>query len=399
MAWADYDGDGAPDVYIASADGANALYRNRGDGTFADVAGQAGVADPRSSTGAAWADYDGDGDLDLFVANRFYATPESSITDRLYRNDGDGTFTDVGEALGVAVPGRKTFMPAWFDYDRNGTQDLYLAVDFGNDRLYRNNGRGGFTDVTAAAGITGPEHAMGVAVGDIDGDGCFDLVSTNNTRGRPEDPAHGPSTLYVSDCDGRFSDRTREWGMADRGTVDWGVSLVDWDNDGDQDLAIVSGGMLEQGERERNVLYENRGGRLVDVTRSLGAGVTGAAFGAAWADYDRDGDLDWLIVNSKRNPALLENRVAGGHWLNVRLKGRGANRDGIGARVELVAAGRRQVRTLQAGKGFAASEEPQVHFGLGVAGRVQSLRVIWPDGVVTEQPGPVVDQTVTVGRR
>jgi hypothetical protein len=399
VAWADYDADDDLDVYVASADGANALYRNEGDGRFTDVAAAAGVADPRSSTGAAWADFDGDGDLDLYVANRFYPKPESVITDRLYRNNGDGTFTDVGQAIGVAVPDRKTFMPAWFDYDGNGTQDLYLAVDFGDDRLYSNDGKGRFTEVTAEAGIMGPEHAMGLAVGDINGDGCFDVVSTNNTRGEPEQVEHGPSTLYVNDCQGGFSDQTRDWGIIDRGTVDWGVQLVDWDNDGDQDLAIVSGGMLENGEKETNVLYENRGGHLVDVTRQLDAEVTGAAFGSAWADYDNDGDLDWLIVNSKKNTVLLENQAAKGRYLNVRLKSGDSNRNGVGARVELVIDGKTQVRTLQAGKGYAASEELEAHFGLGDAERVEQLRVRWPDGEVTTLKGLKADQTITVSRR
>ena len=396
IAWADYDGDGDLDAYITSPESANRLYRNDGGGRFTDVAGQAGVDDGRASTTATWGDMDADGDLDLFVANRFYPKPESDITDRLYRNDGNGHFTDVGIASGAARKDRKTFSAAWLDYDGNATMDLYLAVDFGHDRLLSNDGRGRFRDVSRSAGITGPEHAMGLAVGDIDNNGCPDLVSSNNTRGKPGDAEHGPTTLYLNDCGGGFLDRTRAWGIEDRGTVDWGVNLVDWDNDGDQDLAIVSGGMLKQGEKESNVLYENRNGRLLDVTRPLDARVTGAAFGSAWADYDNDGDLDWLIVNSKRNSVLLENRAATGNYLKIRLRGEGGNRYGVGARVTLTAGDREQSRVIRAGTSYGASEELLAHFGLGDASRVEHLLVTWPSGRQTRLSGIDANQTLTL---
>jgi len=399
VAWADFDGDRDLDLYIASADAANMLYRNNGDGTFTDVAAAAGVADRRASTGATWGDMDSDGDLDLFVANRFYPKPESDITDGLYRNNGNGTFTEVGPESGAAVPDRKTFMGAWFDYDGDGTLDLYQAVDFGNDRLYSNDGKGRFTEVSEVAGITGPAHAMGLAVGDINNDGCYDLFLSNNTRGDKNDAEHGPSTLYVNNCSGGFKDMTREWGVEDRGTVDWGVQIVDWNNDGNQDLAIVSGGMLKEGEKETNALYENRNGHLVNVTHSLGATVTGAAFGSAWADYDNDGDLDWFVANSKANSVLLENRTATGRFLRVKLKGRAGNRDGVGAQVELTAGGNRQARVIQAGKGYASSEELTPIFGLGNNSVVDRLKVTWPDGSLTELKGLKSDQTIIVTRQ
>lgn len=219
-----------------------------------------------------------------------------------------------------------------------------------------------------------------VAVGDLNGDGCQDVMVTNNTRGDPTDSEHGPSACYQNNCNGTFSDMTAQWGIEDRGTVDWGVQMVDWDNDGDDDLAIVSGGMLKGGEKEVNALYENRNGRLINVTRKLGAEVNGAAFGSAWADYDNDGDLDWLIVNSKRNSVLLENRAASGKYLKVKLNGKGANRDAVGARVELTSGGRTQVKSILAGKGYASSEELIAQFGLGANRIVDRLKVSWPDG-------------------
>jgi hypothetical protein len=396
VAWADYDGDGHKDFYISNPSGGNKLYRNRGDGTFEDVSAKAGVDDPRASTAASWGDFDHDGDLDLFVANRFYPKPESDITDSLFRNNGDGSFTEVGRQLGIAVPDRKTFMGTWFDYDRNGTLDLYLAVDFGDDILFSNDGRGNFTNVSARAGIGGPDHAMGVGLGDINGDGCHDLISTNNTRGEPGDAEHGPSTLYVNDCKGGYSDQTTRWGVEDRATVDWGVGFVDWDNDGDEDVAIVSGGMLPGGDKETNVIYENTGNGLVDVTRTLDATVTGAAFGSAWADFDNDGDIDWFIANSASPAVLLENRASSGKFVKVKLNGAGLNSDGVGARIEMKIDGKTQVRTVQAGKGYGSSEPMTTHFGVGSADRVDSLTVYWVDGTKTELQGLKTNQTFLI---
>jgi hypothetical protein len=392
IAWADYDGDGDLDAYITSPGAANSLYRNNGNGSFSNVAELAGVDDDRSSVTATWGDMDGDGDLDLFVANRFYPRYDSDITDRLYRNDGNGRFTDVGITSGAAKKDRKTFAAAWLDYDNNGTLDLYLAVDFGDDQLLSNDGTGRFQNVSRQAGIKGPEHAMGLAVGDINNDGCPDVVSSNNTRGEPGDLEHGPTILYVNDCQGGFKDQTRAWGIEDRGTVDWGVNLVDWDNDGDQDLSIVSGGMMKDGEKESNVLYENRDGRLLDVTRPLDAMVTGAAFGSAWADYDNDGDLDWLIVNSTKNTVLLENRAAAGNYLKVRLKGKGGNRYAVGARLTLTAKGGDQTRVIQAGTSYGNSEELLAHFGLGTDTQVERLQITWPSGRQTTVTGLTVNQ-------
>ena len=382
VAWADYNSDGHVDVYIANNAGPNYLFRNNGNGTFSDIAKSAGVDNPYASMSSAWGDYDHDGDLDLFVANRFPIKPDTKTPDSLYRNNGNGTFTDVAGKHGLNGNERKTFSGTWFDYDSNGTLDLYLAVDFVDDILLSNDGKGNFTDVSERAGISGPAHAMGLAVGDLNNDGCHDLISTNNTRGT--DAEHGPTTLYVNNCNGTFSDMTSSWGIADRETVDWGVGFIDWDNDGDEDVAIVSGGMLKGGEKETNILYENRNGKLIDITSRAGAQVNGAAFGSAWADYDNDGDLDWFIANSKKPSVLLENHgTNGNNFLKVQLQGSASNRSAVGARVIINSNGKTQVRTIQAGKGFGSSEELMAHFGLGSANQVDSLQVHWPDGQVT----------------
>lgn len=409
VAWADYDNDGDLDFYVASGSGRsaaearnggspNALYRNNGDGTFTDIAIAAGVDDPASSTGASWADYDNDGDLDLFVANRVSTEVSPTTSDRLFRNNGDHTFTNMAFVLGVA--GKQfgqSFMGVWIDYDRDGDQDLYVAVDFDNDRLYRNDGGTAFTNVTKDAGIVGPEHGMGIAVGDLNGDGCLDIFSTNNSQ--LDDAEHGPSALYLNNCDGTFRNAATDAGILDRRVVEWGPNFIDFDNDGDLDLAISAGGMLSDGEP--NVLYENRCIEgvcsLHDITESIGVSNTGSAFGSAWADYDNDGDLDWFVANSRTNPsALFRNDGANGNYLKIRLTGIDSNANGVGALVELTAGGKTQITTIQSGQGYASDGEQLAFFGLGQADQADSIRIFWPSGIVTDLINVDANQLINV---
>ena len=409
-AWADYDGDGDLDVFIVAGTSAygggisnggspDALYRNEGDGTFTNVASRAGVADPASGTGASWADYDNDGDLDLFVANRWQTDAAPTINDRLYRNEGDGTFSNVARTAGIGGSNhRQSFMGAWLDYDLDGDQDLYVAIDFDDDVLYRNEGDGTFTIVNDEAGISGPEHGMGIAVGDLNGDGCLDLFSTNNTQA--DDEEHGPSVLYMNNCDGTFYNGSSAMGVLDRAVVEWGANFVDWDNDSDLDLAVTAGGMLSNGEP--NVLYENRceaGSPCVfyDVTDSQGVGDPGSAFGSAWADYDNDGDLDWFVANSRDLPsALFRNDGQVGRFLRIYLSGTESNTNGVGALVELTAGGRTQYDTIQAGLSFVSDEQQIAFFGLGLAKKIDRIRVFWPSGIVSEISGVRADQTIQI---
>ncbi len=408
-AWADYDGDGDLDVYIAAggseygstgpgSGNPNKLYSNNGDATFTDVTSATGVGDPGSSTGASWADFDNDGDLDLFVANRWRVAAVPNSFDSLYRNNGDGTFTNVASQAGVAGKAfRQSFMGAWIDYDGNGTQDLYVAVDFGPDILYRNDGNGSFTDVSEGAGVRGPAHGMGIAVADLNADGCTDLLSTNNTQ--DDDAEHGPSVLYMNNCDGTFHNAAREFGILDRAVVEWGPNFVDWDNDADLDLAVTAGGMLTSGEP--NVLYENlcEAGvcAFADVTDREGVTDVGAAFASAWADYDNDGDLDWFVANTRGEPsALFRNDGAVGAYLKIRLAGRGGNRRGIGANVELEIDGVSQFALIQSGKGYASDEEQQAFFGLGPADHADRVSVFWPSGAQTTIENVSANQIITL---
>ncbi len=397
--WADYDADGDLDVYVASNEANDVLYRNDG-GSYVDVTVAAGVSNERGSTGAAWADYDMDGDLDLFVSARFGTQANNELTDRLYRNNGNGTFTDVAIAAGVGDDAfRQTFMGVWFDYDNDRDQDLYLSVDFGTDVLFENNGDGTFTDVSDFAGIGAPEHGMGVSIGDLNADGCMDVFTSNNTTSDAV-PEFGPSALYINNCDGTFTNMPSELGLLDRSVVEWGGNFIDWDNDGDVDLAIVAGGMLSNGEA--NVLYENYScsGDLLPVTDAQGVADAGASFGSAWADYDDDGDLDWFVANSGgHGPSrLFRNDGPTGHYLIVELQGAAMNPTAIGARVEVTTTGRTQVREIRSGTSYISNEEQRAHFGLGVKDSADSVRVLWPTGVTTELLDVAGDQVLVVSQ-
>jgi len=402
VAWGDYDGDGDLDVYITGRGGIepNALYRNNGDGTFTERGADAGVDDSRGSSNASWADYDEDGDLDLFVANRWTTFATDDRTDRLYRNDGDGTFTDVAPSLGIGgADDRLTFSGVWADLDENGTVDLYLAVDFGDDVYYYNNGDGTFADRSVEANVNDPQHGMGLAVGDLNNDGCLDVGSTNNHQG-DTDPTHIPSVINLSNCDGTFTNSSDAVGVLDRDVVEWGINFVDYDNDGDSDISIVAGGMLSTGEP--NVLYENVGGAgtipsFVDVTAATGTEESGAAFGSAWADYDRDGDLDWFVANQRGTNTLFRNDGPVGNHLKVVLQGFDDNLRGVGSRVDVTAGGVTMARVIQAGLSYLSSEELAAFFGVGT-NTTADVTVTWPNGVVDTALGVPVNQTVTIGQ-
>ncbi|MGZ8225548.1 MAG: FG-GAP repeat domain-containing protein [Methylococcaceae bacterium] len=224
---------------------ASKLYQGNCNGAFTDVSASAGISAPAGGFAVNWADYDADGDMDVYVA--------STANNVLYKNNGNGTFTDVAATAGVGgSSSRQSFMGIWFDYDNN-TLDLYVTVDFGNDILYSNNGNGTFTDVTVAAGINGLQHGMGVAVGDLNMYGCFDLVSTNNTIG--SNAINRQSFLYINNCNGTFTEAAEAKGIKDLDVVDWGANFVAFDNDADLDFSIIASGMLSAGQP--NVLYEN----------------------------------------------------------------------------------------------------------------------------------------------
>lgn len=433
VAVGDYDHDGWTDLYLTYFGGA-VLYRNQGDGTFGDVTKEAGVDNGgRWGTSAAFGDYDQDGDLDLYVAN--YVTldlkrlPEFGSTefcqyrgipvscgprglagarDRLYRNNGDGTFTDVAEALEIDPNGYYGLGVVWGDYDNDGDLDLYVANDSTPSFLYRNQGDGTFTEVGLLAGVAlsadGLEQAgMGVDFGDYDNDGWLDLVKTNFSD--------DTNNLYRNQGESWFEDVGGAAGYAavSRPLLGFGIKFFDYDNDGWKDIFVANGHVNPQvdayafGVRyaERNLLFRNlRDGRFEEVGLDSGAALRmeKVSRGAASADFDNDGDLDLLVSNLDEGPTLYRNDGGHGrgHWIRITLVGSESNREGLGARVEVVAGALRQVEEVRANASYLAASDPRLHFGLGEAAQVERITIRWPSGKVEAIENEKGDQELVI---
>ncbi|MEZ5330998.1 MAG: CRTAC1 family protein [Thermoanaerobaculia bacterium] len=426
----DIDADGRADFLVANF-GPDRLYHNLGDGRFEDVGPLAGVADPRWSAGCAFGDLDGDGDLDLYVTRyvdfRYDSGPECTdpssgravycrpldfvgVTDSLFVNQGDGTFREEGAARGI-VGGltERGLGVVLSDLDRDGDLDIYVANDGSANRLYRNDGRGIFSEVGLLAGAAlnafgATEAGMGIAVGDVDGDGVSDLLLTHFSM--------ETNTLYRGLGDMLFEDATIAAGLASPSylQVGWGVELFDADNDGDLDLALANGHMQEGIEslepglayEQPNQYFENRGdGTFVDASGGAGSAWSRPAVsrGLAAADFDDDGLVDLAIANTNGAPDLLHNTTAdGNHWLGLRLVGGPSNPLAIGARVDLSAGDLRMAREVRSGGGFESQPELRLHFGLGARTGPVEVTVHWPDGAETTRSTADIDRYWTLRR-
>jgi len=432
----DYDNDGDEDIFVAYF-GDNALYRNEGNGTFTDVAPKAGVARNRTrwATGSAFLDYDRDGDLDLFVASyidldlKTAPLPETGPclykgvlvacgppgltggVNALYRNNGDGTFTDVSEKSRITeTQGTYGLGVLVADFNNDSWPDIYVANDSAPAALYKNNGDGTFTDVGVEAGcafsVDGkPQAGMGVSAGDYDRDGWFDIFKTNFSG--------DTSTLYRnitgSFGDTAFEDMTFQAGIGQNTKwLGWGCGFVDFDNNGWLDVFLVNGHVYpevdklttEAGYAQRKVLYRNlQNGSFEDVSEQLGGPVTepSAARGAAFGDYDNDGDIDILINNVNDFPELLRcESTVGNAWITFKTVGRKSNRSGIGARLICTTEDGTQMAEVRSGGSYCSQNDLRVHFGLGKATSVKSLEVRWPSGQVDKLENLPVNKVVVV---
>jgi len=416
----DFDNDGFTDLYVTYW-GPNVLYRNKGGATFEEVAVGAGVAGPRDewSTGCTFLDYDRDGRLDLLVTSYVdfrlktaplpgqfpfclwkgapvYCGPRGLPygTTTLYHNRGDGTFEDVSEKAGIReVKNYYGFTTVAADLNGDGWTDIYIACDSTPSIFFRNNHNGTFTDIATEAGVAYNEHGaeeagMGASVADYDNDGVLDIVKTNFVGDYPN--------LYRGLGKGVFEDNAYKAGLAvNPHYVLWGTGFADLDNDGWKDVVQVSGHVYPEVERiDRNdrykgprVIYRNLGnGKFEDVSSSAGPDAQRplSSRGAAFGDFDNDGDIDVLIMNMHEPVSLLRNDLkSSNHWLQLKLQGTKSNRGAIGAVVTVAG----QTAAVLSQSSFLSQSDFRLHFGLGAADRVEKITVRWPSGAVEDFPG------------
>ncbi len=434
VAVGDFDNDGWPDLYVSNF-GKNRLYRNNHDGTFTDVAESAGVALGGWSTGVTFGDFDGDGKLDIFVAGYVHydlAHPPPAMgesagcqfrgvkvmcgprglegeSDHLFRNNGNGTFTDVSVKAGVADTNRYYgFGAAFVDINDDGKLDLLVANDSTPNYLYINRGNGTFEDDSLSSGFAlsedGREQAsMGLAIGDYNNDGKLDLYVTNFSDDY--------NTLYINEGSGNFEDVSRAAGVAEPTIpfLGWGAWFFDYDNDGLLDLFVANGHVYPGVDKQdwgttfaqRPLLFRNLDGNRFDVVPArTGSGLATLTVGrgAAAGDLFNDGHIDVVLNNLDGKPTLLRNVVTNkNHWVEFRLIGAGKSpRDAIGSSVRLTAAGKTQRRDVISGGSYNSSSDMRLHFGLGSAAQAQNIEVRWPDGAREKLSIPAVDRIYTV---
>ncbi|MFT5049572.1 MAG: hypothetical protein ACI8QZ_000965 [Chlamydiales bacterium] len=385
VAAADYDGDGLVDLYFSNANTPNRLVRNVGDFEFIDVSLQAGVADFGFGAGCAWADYDGDGYLDLYLANNSKLSSPSA--DKLYRNRGDGTFEIMGN-VGIENRDLQAWQAIWFDYDLDGDPDLYISNDKGEEGTIRHNYLwenvgGTFIDATEESDTHAYADSMGVAVGDFDQNGYPDLYCSNI----------GANPLFLN-VDGTTFRESAFQARVTSDSTGWGTVFFDFDNDATLDLYVCNFGDVDR-------LYSSANGwPCSDQAVFVGLGDTNLSYCVAMGDIDDDGDLD--IVHSA---ALDQIRVFVNQnsrpntWVKVLLRQPGRNRNAVGARVVVTTSEGEYSQQVLAGVGYKSSLPFMLHFGLGEATTIQRISVTWPDGARTAYTDLDVDRTAVIGRR
>ena len=443
--FADYDGDADLDLYLTTY-GENVLYRNNGNATFTDVTEAAGVDCELWSTGAAFADVDGDTDLDLYVCN--YVTYDLEQLEQMkeeslqsgkpvpsalnphvfepqdnvfYRNNGDGTFTDATDETGIAAVGGRSMQAIFSDFDNDNDVDLYVANDTSTNHIYRNDGGGVFTDVSAESWAADFRGSMGLTAGDYDADGDIDLFMSHwvdeenalyrnllkETVGSQQSavgkepfvaesdtqPPHTESRKPKAESQHiRFVDESYTAMLAEESIkqIGWGTTLFDYDNDGDLDIFVTNGSTFQELRQpevlipQADMLFRNNGDEtFTDVSQEAGIAALPIRVGrgATFGDYDNDGDVDIFIVNNHAPPTLLRNEGGNrSNWLHVKLVGTEANRNAIGAKIQVKTADQTQIREIYAGDSYMSFNSLIAEFGVGNATQIETLQVTWQNG-------------------
>jgi len=411
VAAADYDNDGNEDLLVTGY-GKVVLYHNDGNGHFTDVTAKAGIKVDGWAISSTWLDYDRDGCVDLFVGRyvkfdpkyrAFYAPTNypgpldyEGETNLLFHNNCDGTFTDVSQRSGISAYVGRTMGVTAADFDNDGWDDIYVANDRTENFLFHNKHDGTFEEIGNDSGTAFGQNgestsSMGPVFADLEGRGVLDLWVTDGHYNR----------LLHNTGKQTFEDIGAQTGVAQVNAqyVSWGTGIYDFDNDGLPDIMIFHGGLIHLIPEEHTLFRGLPGGKFADVSREAGPVLSErtTARGACFADYDNDGKVDAFVVNLGARGALLHNvSTSAGHWVEVKLKGTKSNRDGIGARVEVLAAGKRWTAERAAGSGYLSQDDGRMHFGLGTATSIDKLFVHWPGGreQVVEKLG--VDRVITV---
>lgn len=433
---ADLDGDTWRDVYVTTV-GPDRLYRNRGDGTFEDITDQSGIVADGWSTGCGFADFDRDGDLDLFVS-RYVRVDLQSLPefgkgkfcnyggvevqcgprglpgsgDFFFRNNGDGTFEEVGAEIGVHDPNEYFGLGvSWFDYDSDGWPDLFVANDAGPNFLYHNKGNGTFEDMAFPMGVAVSEDGaeqgcMGIGIGDYKNEGRFSILVTNFSE---------EYNAFFRNNEDYFTDESFRSKTAPPSLpyVSWGTNFFDYDNDGWQDFIVVSGHVYPQLEtaavgasapyRQRKTFYRNlRDGTFEEISDQMGAALTERRVnrGLAIGDLDNDGRLDVVTSDLDGPVEILHNEVPSpGNWLIVKLEGKGEMTDAIGAVVTARNGDEIRTRLIRSGSSYISQEDTRLHFGLGERTQVDKLEVRWPDGTITESDNVAANQILVIEQK
>jgi len=422
----DYDNDGWPDLFVNNF-GRNVLYHNNADGTFTDVTEKAGVGGPETiGAGANFLDVDGDGDLDLYVANYvkfsydynpqvtvmgFAAYSGPYLFDKqpslLYRNNGDGTFTDISAESGIGAADGAGMGTICADLNQDGHPDIIVNNDMSANFLFENDGTGKFKEVGLIRGIAydangQAQSSMGVDCADYDNDGWLDLFMTSFATEMP--------ALYRNLGGGTFLDVTLSAGaLRDLYPhVNWGTGFIDFDNDGLRDLYVANGNLDENVHQydqaavyaARNFVLKNTGdGKFENVSDRAGDGLAleFSSRGAAFGDFDNDGRVDVVVLNSRREPSILRNESPGGnHWLQISLRGVKGNREGIGAAIRVVAGDLIQTDEVHSGRGYQGHWGTRLHFGQGRRSRVDRIEIRWPGGGTEIVENVAADQFLTI---